>query len=111
MWWDAVADLGGGVGDVLGPEALVDGLPGEAGVVGTESAGGGNGDDDAVLVGGVEDDGVEAEAACAGLPPRAGAVGAEAGELMPIGAAVGGLEERGVFGAGEDGVRVGERRL
>ena len=45
---DAVADLGGGVGDVLGVQAAVDGLPGLAGVVGAEGAGGGDGDEDAL---------------------------------------------------------------
>ena len=60
---------------------------------------------------GREDDGVEAEAACAGLPVGAGFVEAEAGELVPGVAAVGGLEEAGVFGSGVDGVGVGERGL
>ncbi len=89
---DAVADFGGGVGNVFAVEALVDGLPGEAGVVAAEGSGGGDGDDDAVGVGGVKNDGVEAEAAGTGVPLGAGFGGAEAGEFVPGGAAVGGLE-------------------
>jgi len=76
---DAVADLGGGVGDVCGAEALVDGAPGLAAVVGAESSGSRDGDDDALGVGGREDDGVETHAACSGCPMWAGAVTAKAG--------------------------------
>jgi hypothetical protein len=108
---DAVADLGGGVGDVLGVEALVDGLPGCAGVVGPERARRGDGDDDALGVRAVEQDGVQAHAAGAGHPAGGGGVGAQAGELGPGCAAVGGAEERGVFHAGVAGVGVGERGL
>ena len=65
---DAVADLGGGVGDVLGAEALVDGLPGFAAVIGAEGSGGGDGDVHPLGIAGVEDDGVEAHASGAGVP-------------------------------------------
>ena len=71
---DAVADFGVRVGDVLRAQAAVDGLPGFAGVVGAESAGGGDGDEDAVGILGVEEDGVQAHAASAGRPLRPGAV-------------------------------------
>ncbi len=54
---------------------------------------------------------MESHAAGAGLPLRAGAMAAEAGELVPGFAAVGGFEESGIFNAGEDGVGIGERRL
>ncbi len=108
---DAVADLGGGIGDVFGVEAAVDGAPGETGVVCAESASGGDGDDDAVGICGVEEDGVEAHAAGAGLPMGAGLLGAETGELLPGEACVGGAEEGGVLDAREDGVGVGEGRF
>ena len=60
---------------------------------------------------GIEEDRVQAHAAGAGLPVRSGAVAAQAGQLVPGRAAVGGAEEGGVFDAGVDGVGVGERRL
>ena len=107
----AVADFGGGVGDVLGVQAAVDGLPGFATVIGTKCAGRGDGDKDALGIGGVEHDGVQAQAACAGLPAFGGVVLAQAGKFRPVLAAVGGLEEGGVFHAGIDLVRVGERGL
>ena len=90
-------------------KSAVDRLPGFAGVVGAESAGGGDGDEDAVGVGWVEKDGVQAHAAGAGLPAGSGAVAAQAGEFVPGLAAVGGAEEGGVFDAGVDGVGVGQR--
>ena len=46
-----------------------------------------------------------------GLPIRAGAVLAKAGELPPGEAGVGGAEEGGVFGTGEDGIGAGEGGL
>ena len=58
----------------------------------------------------IEDDGVQAHAAGAGHPLAALGV-AQAGQLVPGLAAVGRAEERGVFDAGVDGVRVGQRRL
>src|SRR5258707_9939647 len=108
---DAVTDLGVGVGDVLRNEALVDGLPGFAGVVGAERTRGGNGDVDAIGVFLVENDGVETHAAGAGLPLGACTVAAQAGKLVPILAAVGGFEKSGVFHARVDDVWIGMRRL
>src|SRR4029077_5759915 len=60
---NAVADFGVGVGNVLREEALVDWLPGLARVVGTERAGGGNRDVDAIGIFLVENDGVKTHAA------------------------------------------------
>ncbi len=62
-------------------------------------------------IGGIEEDRVEAHAAGAGRPLGTRAVAAEAGELVPGLAAVGGAEEGGVFDAGVDGVGIGERGL
>jgi len=108
---DAVTDVGLGVGDVLRVESLIDGLPGLAAVVGAEGSGGRDGDVDALWIAGVEDDGVQAHAPRAGLPARAGAVFAEAGDLVPVLAAVGAAEDGGVFDSGVDGVGIGERGL
>ena len=60
---------------------------------------------------GIEEDRVQAHAAGAGLPLGARAVAAQAGQLVPVLAAVGGLEDGGVFDAGVDGVGIGQRRL
>ena len=79
----AVADLGVLVGDLAGPQALVDRLPGLAAVVGAEGAGRGDRDVDPVGVGRVLDDRVQAHAARARLPLRAGVVLAQAGQLGP----------------------------
>jgi len=108
---DTVATSAVGFGDVFGVEAFVDGLPGLAGVVGAEGSCGGDGDDDAVGIGGVEENGVEAEAAGSGLPVWAGFGGAEAGEFCPAGSGVGGFEEACVFSSCIHGVGVGERGL
>ena len=108
---NAVADFGIGVGDVLRVQALVDRLPGLAAVVGAERACGGNGDVDSLGIAGIENDGVQAHAARARLPVRAGAVAAQAGEFLPVLAAVGGAEQRRILDARVDGVGIGERRL
>ena len=104
----AVADLRGGVGDVLRVKAAVDGLPGFATVIGTKCAGGGDGDEHALGIAGIEHDGVQTQAARTGLPALGGIVLAQAGELCPVLATVRGLEDGGVFDAGIDGVRIGE---
>src|SRR5579872_6725643 len=65
---NTVADFGGGLGDVLRNQAAVDRLPGGAGVVATESARCRDRDVDALGIGGIEHDGVQAHSASAGLP-------------------------------------------
>ena len=106
-----MADFGVGFGNVLRIQALVDGLPGLAAVVGAESARGGDRNVNSVRIAGIENDGVQAHASGAGLPLGAGAVAAQAGEFLPVLAAVGGAEQGGVFDSGVDGVGIGERRL
>ncbi len=108
---DAVADLGVRIGDVLGAQAAIDGLPGSAGVVGAEHAGGGYGDVHATGIGAIEENGVQAQAAGAGLPAVAGAVIAQGGKLLPVAAAIGGVEKGGILDAGVDRVGIGERWL
>ena len=102
---DAVADLGVRIGDVLRAEAAVDRLPGLAAVVGAERAGGGDGDVDALGIRADREDRVQAHAAGAGRPLRAGAVAAQAGQFVPVLAAVGRAEQRGILDAGVDRVR------
>src|SRR5207249_6546056 len=59
----------------------------------------------------IKNNGVQAHAARSRLPLGAGAVAAQAGEFLPVLAAVGGAEDGGVFHAGVNRVRIGERRL
>jgi len=108
---NAVADLRLGVGDVLGLQSAIDGPPGMPAVVGAEGAGGGDGDVDPAGVGGIEEDGVQAQPTRARLPERSGAVAAQAGEFLPVLAAVGRAEQGGVFHPGPDCIWIGERRL
>ena len=108
---DAVADLGRRVRNVLRIQAFIDRLPALAAVVGAESARGGDRDINSVGIAGIENDGVQAHASGAGLPLGAGAVAAQAGEFLPVLAAVGGAKQSGVFDSGVDGVGIGERRL
>src|ERR1051325_4404945 len=105
---DTVADLGIGVGEVFGLEAAVDRLPGLAAIVGAECTGGRDGNEDALGVGGVENNGVQAHAARAGLPLGSRSVAAQRSHLVPGLATVGGAEECGIFDAGVDGVRIAQ---
>src|SRR5208282_1077065 len=108
---NAVPDLGGWVWNVFRIEAAIDGLPGFAAVVGTECAGGRDGDPDTLRVAGIENNRVQAHAARTRLPHGSGAVAAQAGEFLPVFAAIGGAEQCGIFHAGVDRVGIGERWL
>ena len=105
---DAVADLGGRVGNVFGPQAPVDGPPSPAAVVGPERSRRRNRDEDPPRFGGIQEYRVQAHPACAGLPAGPGAVAAQARELPPIAAAVGRVEQGGVLDPGVDTLRIGE---
>ncbi len=107
----AVSDFGSWVWDVLRTQTLVDGLPVPAAIIGAEGASGGNGDEYALRIAGIENNRVQAHAACARLPLGAGAVSAEGGEFAPVLAAVGRTEDSSVFDAGVNRVGIGERRL
>ena len=65
---DAEAELGRRVGDVIRFEALRDDLPVLAAVVGAEGAGRGNGNEDAIGIARIEEDGVQSHATGAGGP-------------------------------------------
>src|SRR4051812_13958795 len=80
---DALAELGGLAGHEDGGDALVAGPPGRAAVVGAVDAAGGDGDERAVGIFRVGDDGVEAETAAAGLPLLAVGVFVEAFDDLP----------------------------
>ena len=108
---DAMADLGGRIGDVLGPKPPVDGPPSLAAVVGAERTRRGNGDEYPLRVARIQKNRVQAHPAGARLPVGSGAVAAQTREFLPRSAAVGRTEQCGVFHAGVDGVRIGERRL
>src|ERR1051326_8802580 len=93
----AMADLGGGVGDVLRMESFVDRLPGGDAVVAAKRSGGGDGDEHSLGIAGIEKNRVQTQSAGARLPARSGAVAAEARKLAPGLPAVGGAEQRGVL--------------
>src|SRR5439155_1395197 len=88
------------VRDVLRSQAFVDRLPGLAAVVGAEGARRRDGDPHPLRIAGIKNNGVQAHAARARLPLGASAVAAQAGEFLPVLAAVGGAEDGGVFPAG-----------
>jgi len=107
---DAVTDLGLGVGDVVRPQAAIDRSPRRTAIVGAEGAGSGDGHDHVRGVGGVQENRVQTQAAGARLPLRTRAVTAQAGQLVPRRAPVGGTEERGVLDAGVHRVGIDRRR-
>src|SRR5438309_3070066 len=90
---------------------MVDGPPGFAGVVSSESAGGRDGYKDSVVVGRVDDDRVQAEAARTWGPFGRSLVSPNTGKLGPARAAVLRLEQRRVLGSRVHQVGVVERRL
>src|SRR5207248_3484013 len=108
---DAVADLGGRVGDLRRVEAVVDRLPTLPRVVAAKGTGGRDGGVDAIGIGRVELYRVQAEAAGAGCPGWRGSVRPEPVQLLPGLPAVGRPEEGRVLYAGVDSVGVGEARL
>ena len=80
-------------------------------VVAAEGARGRDRHEDPFRFGGIQDDRVQAHPARPWLPGVTGAVPAQAGQLLPVLAAVDRAEQRGVLDSGVDGVRIGERRL
>src|SRR5215475_8751576 len=108
---NAMADVGGRVRDVLRLEPLVDRPPRLAAIVGAKGAGGRNGNEHALWIDRIEQNGMQAHAACTRLPVRAGPVAAKPGELLPRLAAVGRVEQGRVLDASVYGVMIGQRRL
>src|SRR5216683_5904139 len=90
---------------------MVDGPPGLTSVIGAESARRRDGDEDAVVVGRVDDDRVQAEPAGTGRPSGRRLVSPNTRQLGPALAGVFRLEERSVLGTRVHGVGVVERRL
>ena len=80
---NAVTHFGILIRNVLRPKPTVDRLPCLAAVVGTESAGSGNGDEHPLRIAGIDKNRVQAHSAGARLPLGPGAVTAQAGELFP----------------------------
>ena len=60
---------------------------------------------------GIEQYRVQAHASRTGLPVWSRAVSAEAGQFLPVLAAIGGFEQGRIFDSRVDRVRIGERRL
>src|SRR5439155_8146039 len=106
---DAMADLGIRVGNVFRLEPTVDRTPGLAGVVGPEGARSRNRDVDASGIARIEKDRVQAHPTGARLPVGPCAVAAQSGEFPPRLAAVGRAKQGGVFYAGVDSIRIGQR--
>ena len=93
---------------VLRLQAAVHRFPGFSAVIGAEGARRRDGDENPVRVLRIEKDGVQAHAARARLPEMAFGT-AQPGKLLPRFTAVHGLEQRCVFHAGIDCVRIGQR--
>ena len=64
----AVSNVGDRIGDVIGPQALVDRLPRPAAILGPECARRGDSADDAVFIRRIDDDRVQAQSAGARRP-------------------------------------------
>src|SRR5215472_17295162 len=103
--------FGGGVGNVLRMQPFVDGLPGFAAIVGPKRARGRDGDDHALRVAGIVNDGMQTHASSAWLPLRTGAVAAKSRKLLPGFAAVFRTEDGGIFNTGVDDNWFAERRF
>src|SRR6266496_2662332 len=106
-----MTDFGRRIRNVFRVESFIDGFPCLAPIIGAESTRGGDCNEDAIRIAGIENDAVQAHAAGAGLPLRTSAVAAQAWEFMPVLAAIGGAKQGGVLDSGVHGVGIGERRF
>src|SRR5580704_18262393 len=88
----AMAYVRGWIRNVLRIQSAVNWLPGLAGVIGAESAGRGDGNEDPLAIFRIENDGVKAHSSRARLPLRAGPVTAKTGEFLPVLCSIGGAE-------------------
>src|SRR6185369_15964658 len=107
----AVAHLRGRVGNVLRVQTLIDRFPVRAAVITAKRTRRGDRYKDPLTILRVQKNRVQAHAARAGLPLRTGAVTTETGQFMPSLAAVLRAEQRGIFDARVDRVRIVERWL
>src|SRR5262245_32561883 len=107
----AVTNFGVRIGDMLRSEPAVDCRPRRAAIVSPENPGGRDGDEDSLVIRGINEDGVETQTARARRPPWTGPVPPEARELSPVLAAIFRLEQRRVFDPRIDHVGIGERWL
>ena len=105
----AVTDLGVRYRNVLRVQSAIDGLPRFSAVVGAKRTGRRDGDVNSLRIFGIEEDCVQTHAARARLPFRSRVAAAQAGQFMPRFAAVFRFEDRGIFDAGVNVVRVVER--
>jgi len=108
---NAVAHFGVRIGNVFRVQSFIDRFPRRAAVISAKRTRRGDGNDYAIAVFGIQDDGMQTHAARAWLPLRSSSVTAQTRKLLPRLAAVGRTKQRRVFNAGVDGVGVVERRL
>ena len=108
---DTMADLGLGIGNVVGLKALVDRLPRLAAVIGAKRAGGRNGHEHTLRIPGIDEDGVQAHPPATGGPVGTGAMTTQPGQFFPCLPTVPGTKESGVFYSGKDHVGIGKRWL
>src|ERR1700704_2013922 len=92
-------------------QTLVDRLPCLAAVISPERTRRRDRDENSLRIFWIEQDRVQTHSACARLPFRPGAVTAQSGELLPSLAAVFRFKQCGIFHAGIDMIRIGQRWL
>src|SRR5262249_39538007 len=108
---DAVADFSAGVRQKWRVQAFVNWFPGGAAVVGAKCAGGGNCDENALWILGINQNGVQAHSSGTWLPFRPGAVAAQPGKFVPRFAAILRTEYCSIFHASVNRIMFRERRL
>ena len=104
---NAVPNFSLGIGNVLRTQSLIDGLPRIAPVISTKSARRRNGDEHALRIARVQNDGVQTHAARARLPLGAGAMASQSREFLPVLSTVGRAEQGGVFHSSVNGIKFG----
>src|SRR5919197_5245400 len=108
---DAVPDVCGRLGNVLGSQSSIDGLPVLSPIIAAEGAGCRDGDEDPLAVAWILNDRMQAHAAGPWLPARPCAVAPQPGQLAPGLAAVGGAEQCRILDSGVNRVRIREPGL
>src|ERR1700752_4469419 len=108
---NAVAHLSVRIGNVLRVQSLIDRFPRCSAVISAKRPRGGDRDKDPVGIVLIQDHGVQTHAAGAWLPLRSGAVTTQARKFLPRLAAIRRTKQGGIFNAGIDIIRIGERRL
>src|SRR5205085_7602591 len=108
---NAMAHLRVRIGNVLRMQTLVDRLPTLAAIIGAERARRRDRDEDSLRIFWIEQNRVQTHSARAWLPLRSGAVPAQSRELFPILPAIFRFEQRCIFHARVNVIRIGQRWL